>query len=939
MSWASRRQDYVAEFGALVREVGPHQGCVIALHGGPGTGKTTLLRRFREQAAESGALFLAATGFRNERSVPFATIEQLTYSSGIPEEARAAVARLWEQGVPRDASDSDHVGRLRDLTSVLEAVAREKPLVIAVDDVLYADALSQACLLHLARRAQSSGIVIVMTSGQTEVRAEGTPERSDFLGVPGCRMRDILLLPEAEVRQLLEGELGAETAEETHTAVHRVSGGNPALVQALVRDHRTSLRTPPEHAAAVGGDAVVGEAFERSYLGRLLRHPHLMSCVRALAVLDRSSTPARIGQLLDRCPDRVAVEIAELESAGLLEGGWFRHPAARRAVMGAPECAKLHSRAAGILRAEGAPVTTVAEHLVAGDGVLDDTEVAVLLRASRQLLGEGRADAALRCLRLADRAELDEPRRVEIIRALVGALWCVNPAAAEPEASRLMSAMRSGALDARDIHGLIAWLLWFGRAKEAGEAIAHLMNLFDPRSPSDREQLTATRTVVAHFGPALLSALPESDPPSGELDTMAAAHLEYAARASIGQLSAPAGRRELLPLPADLDETVGGAALPPMVRDRRIFWDRDALALLELIQHGRLDLADKLCGALLARLPVGGSPARHAIFLSIHARVAVQRGDMTAAAARAAGALEHLPHHGWGVVVGSPLSTLVHAYTAMGRHEVAASYLEYPVPEEMFQSTIGLFYLVARGYHSLATGRAYAALNDFTACSPMAEQWRSSSRHLLGWRTGAAEAYLAIGKPHRARPLVERELAVIDPGPSTFRGNALRVLAAASPPDQRETLLGQAVDVLRQSDNRLALAQALADLSQSHADNGRSQEAHTLRQEAQQLSHHQGDRTSLQPEWTAGQDRTATVPPADAPEGVDRTLLSNAEWRVAVLASEGKSNRQIARHLYITVSTVEQHLTRVYRKLSVRRRAELSRLFRPLTNGMDVLAD
>lgn len=912
---------------------------MIALRGGPGAGKTTLLRRFREQAAESGALFLSATGFRNERSVPFATIEQLTYSSGIPEEVRAAVARLWEHGVPREASDSDHVGRLRDLTSALDTVARETPLVIAVDDVPYADPLSQACLLHLARRAQSSGIVIVMTSGQTEAGAEGTPERADFLGVPGCRMRDIPPLSETEVWRRLESEFGAETAEETHAAVHHVSGGNPALVHALVRDHRTSLKTAPERGAAVGEGIVVSEAFEGAYMGRLLRHPHLLACVRALAVLDRSHTPVRIGQILDRCPERVAAEIAELESAGLLEKGWFRHQAARRAVLGGPECADLHLRAAATLRADGAPVTTVAEHLVAGDGVPDDTEVTVLLRASRQFLGEGRADAALRCLRLADRAESDESRRVEVIRALVGALWWVNPAAAEPEASRLMSAMRSGALDARAIHGLIAWLLWFGRSKEAGEAITHLEKLFDPRSPHDREQLTATRTVVAHFGPALLSTLPESDPPSGELDTMSAAHLEHAARASIGQVSAPADHNDLLPLVAELDETVDGAALSPLVRDRRIFWERDALALLELIQHGRLTLADKLCAALLTRLPAESSPARHAIFLSIHARIALQRGDMTTAAARAAGSLEHLPHHGWGVVVGSPLSTLVHAYTSMGRHEAAASYLEYPVPEEMFQSTVGLFYLVARGYHGLATGRPYAALNDFTACTPMADQWRSSTRHLLGWRTGAAEAYLALGKPHRARTMVERELAALEPRPSSCRGNALRVLAAASPPDQRQTLLGQAVDVLRQSENRFALARALADLGQSHLDNGRPQEAHLLRQEAQQLSHQQGDRTPLLPARTPGGTPTAPVPPAAAPEPVDRALLSNAEWRVAVLASEGKSNRQIARHLYITVSTVEQHLTRVYRKLSVRRRAELSRLFRPLTNGMDALAD
>ncbi|MBP5942320.1 helix-turn-helix transcriptional regulator [Streptomyces sp. LBUM 1476] len=51
--------------------------------------------------------------------------------------------------------------------------------------------------------------------------------------------------------------------------------------------------------------------------------------------------------------------------------------------------------------------------------------------------------------------------------------------------------------------------------------------------------------------------------------------------------------------------------------------------------------------------------------------------------------------------------------------------------------------------------------------------------------------------------------------------------------------------------------------------------------------------------------------------------LTEAERRVASLAAEGRSNRQIATQLYITVSTVEQHLTRVYRKLSARRRSEL----------------
>jgi DNA-binding CsgD family transcriptional regulator len=44
---------------------------------------------------------------------------------------------------------------------------------------------------------------------------------------------------------------------------------------------------------------------------------------------------------------------------------------------------------------------------------------------------------------------------------------------------------------------------------------------------------------------------------------------------------------------------------------------------------------------------------------------------------------------------------------------------------------------------------------------------------------------------------------------------------------------------------------------------------------------------------------------------------------VAALAAEGYTNREISGRLFITVSTVEQHLTRIYRKLNVTRRTEL----------------
>ncbi|MGB8941063.1 MAG: helix-turn-helix transcriptional regulator, partial [Streptomyces sp.] len=79
---------------------------------------------------------------------------------------------------------------------------------------------------------------------------------------------------------------------------------------------------------------------------------------------------------------------------------------------------------------------------------------------------------------------------------------------------------------------------------------------------------------------------------------------------------------------------------------------------------------------------------------------------------------------------------------------------------------------------------------------------------------------------------------------------------------------------------------------------------------------------------------TGNALPAEQPwpSGVRRKAdeLSDAELRVATLAARGHTNRQIADKLFITISTVEQHLTRAYRKLAVQRRADLAAKLRPV---------
>lgn len=87
----------------------------------------------------------------------------------------------------------------------------------------------------------------------------------------------------------------------------------------------------------------------------------------------------------------------------------------------------------------------------------------------------------------------------------------------------------------------------------------------------------------------------------------------------------------------------------------------------------------------------------------------------------------------------------------------------------------------------------------------------------------------------------------------------------------------------------------------------------------------------LEPQGAAGWSTPAALAlralhGQDPANGDPVAALTDAERRVAVLAAGGCTNRAIAARLYVTTSTVEQHLTRIYRKLCVKSRRDLADL-------------
>lgn len=249
----------------------------------------------------------------------------------------------------------------------------------------------------------------------------------------------------------------------------------------------------------------------------------------------------------------------------------------------------------------------------------------------------------------------------------------------------------------------------------------------------------------------------------------------------------------------------------------------------------------------------------------------------------------------------------------MGKPEDAAALFDLPAPKEMFHTPMGLHYLYARGEFNLAIRRRNAALRDFYSCENLMQGWRAGFASAEPWRIGAARAHLSLGAPLKARRIADEQLCQSSPGQVRTRGYALSVLAATHEPAERPALLEEALRLLRDCGDLFGIWRVTADLSDTFSSLGHGERSHQLAQDAQAIA---GQCMNPAPGRARDGDADGTYRPSRC------TLpksLSAAEQRVAALAAEGFTNREISRELYITVSTVEQHLTRIYRKLDVNR--------------------
>jgi DNA-binding CsgD family transcriptional regulator len=193
---------------------------------------------------------------------------------------------------------------------------------------------------------------------------------------------------------------------------------------------------------------------------------------------------------------------------------------------------------------------------------------------------------------------------------------------------------------------------------------------------------------------------------------------------------------------------------------------------------------------------------------------------------------------------------------------------------------------------------------------------------VCNWRSDAALALAACGRPERATELIAAELALTQrAGAPRARGLALRAAALLGPTSTRSSTLQDAAQLLRQAGSPVELARTLTDHGVAQLRDGARDAGRASLREALDLADRHGA------DAIAARAHTELIVAGARPRrrrtsGPD--ALTAAELRVARMAADGRTNREIAGELFVSEKTVEGHLRNVFAKLDVSARAAVA---------------
>jgi len=912
------RESERAELGRVVEQARRGLSGVLVVRGEAGIGKTCLLESVASSAHGFDVLLLV--GIESEMHLGFAALHQLLTPfldeiESLPSPQSRALRAAF--GMTADSAPDRFLVSLAALTLITTAAATRRPLLIIVDDTQWLDQESADALGFVARRLYADRVCVLAS-----VRDQIT-ERRLFDGLPSL---DLGPLSAAASVELLATAVHGPLADHVRARLLVEARGNPlALVEfgrELTPEQLTGADQLPEPLA-------IDRRLERHFLrqvGALPLPTQGFLLVAAAEPTGDASLIWRAGRELEF--DEQAV--APARAAGLLEVGptiAFRHPLIRSAVyQGASQADRCRAHAALAAASDAArDLDRKAWHRAAAVQAPDDEVAAELDDAARRARGRGSCEASAALLVRAAELTLDgEQRAGRLLRAAAADLTAGSAVRAQANLARAVPDLRDPLLlaRARQLEAAIAFLDSLQGSRMSTVTRAHMSGIVSMMLDAARafEPLDVRLARDAVFDAIQMAVY------FGESSEVSAAEVARVARSfDLPAGTAPDAADLVLDAIAELIAE-GYRSAGPMLREALAAVQREP-EILALPRH--------LARACWVAFALSDDDAAHTLAAAC------------AATSRERGAFRVLPE----------------GLDYLGVRELRVGSLH--LAEDLFTEVIGVEEVLRR------------ESGPGEPCRLMVSAWRGREAEVR------AEAAVLISQ---APPLgivarwTEHAMVVLELGLGNYQAAAALVWDVWD----QDVMLGglraaDAVEAYVRSGKSAAAQEPLAHLAERSAVNesdldrgllARSQalladdagaEAH-FRESLAALGAcgaelHLARSQLVYGEWLRRQKRRrdARVQLAAAREAfesmgangfaerarvellatgararkrVDETRhdLTPQESQIARLAAGGATNPEIAARLFISANTVDYHLRKVYRKLDITSRHELSNI-------------
>jgi DNA-binding CsgD family transcriptional regulator len=907
----------------------------LVLEGPAGIGKSTIWEAARSRAGESTVL--TARPSLAEQEIPWAGLNDLlapidldALDVALPAPQQRALDIVLARREPQADAVDELVISLAVQRLIL-GMSRERPILLAVDDLQWLDAPSRGVMAFVLRRAGDARVGLLATQRTQPAAglsreparrsADGTtdPILDSLRDRTGSRLA-VGPLPDDAIGSIVRNRLDVPVPRPVLHEICQISGGNPLYAIELARSATDDAAASSKVVLAGVGD--VEDLVRERLAGMAFEAADLMLAVAASRRLSWDQAAEVVG------PDSAERGLDAAQRAGFLvtRAGnvEFTHPLLAAIVYGEssePRKKRIHRRLAELWPdSEEAP-----RHLgLAATGPdaaiatrLDDAAQRARLRGAPAIAAALYDDAA-RLTPAVDRddrdrrrvaaamasyaagetprarqaletvaADLDGPRRAEALQQLAQVVWAADGDRAGKDAfDRALEAAAGNPAIEGDIHDNLAWLVcWLGDM------------------PSAYEHVQLARDTAERIGdPALLARVYDK----------------------YGQIEFQIGRDPGLTSAAramEYERAVGGGVGEAALNETII-----------LTWSDRLDDARQRLDGYLARATDDGDERLKVECDQRLGMVELRAGNWKLAREQLDASLEE------GLAAGLGTAGIRRTLAMLDAHEGLLDAARATVAESLpgarreGAAWAIIRYLGIEGFVELSLGNYQRAAEVLDEADQICEQIGVAEPGIFRTQADTVEALIGAGRLARAEVVLSRferqSEAVQRPwGLATAaRGRALLLASTGEAGRASEAILealGRSA-VLGQpfEHGRTLLVAGTIDRRA-----GRRREARARLTEAIEVLEDLGAAG-----WAARAREELGRISGRGPGGNE---LTAAERQVAALVAEGLTNGEVAARLFVTVRTVETNLTRIYQKLGVRSRTELSRRMAERSGELD----